>query len=91
MIIYDSRALGWLKSNGFKPEDNSYASFRESWLRAFYEKEKEIKLSCVDLHNVKKYSHANTATDKEIQQLVTETWFHERVFDKYLWFYGSGG
>ncbi len=91
VIIYDSRALGWLTANGFKPSDRSYSSFRENWLKVFQEKEQEIKSSCADLHAVKEYSHANTATDSEIQQLVSETWFHERVFDKYLWFYGNGG
>jgi hypothetical protein len=91
VIIYDSRALGWLTTNGFKPSDDSYASFRESWLKAFCEKEQEIKLSCTDLHTVKEYSHANSATDSEILWLVSETWFHERVFDKYLWFYGNVG
>ncbi|MFO3797874.1 MAG: hypothetical protein ACK8QZ_11440, partial [Anaerolineales bacterium] len=59
--------------------------------RAFNEKEDEIRSACSNLHSVKEYSHANLIIDNEIQRIVSETWFQERVFDKYLWFYGNGG
>lgn len=91
VVIYDSRALGGLTAKGFKPLHNSYASYRESWLNAFNEKADDIRAACSSLHSIKEYSHANLGTDNEIKKLVSENWFQERVFDKYLWFYGNDG
>jgi len=30
-------------------------------------------------------------SDKDIEALVCQRWFMERVFDKYLWFNAAGG
>ena len=92
VIIFDSRAIAWLRANSYKiPHRAGYDIYREKWLLAFSEHEQKIRKACEGLVQVKRYSMAAEETDKDIEALVSQRWFMERVFDKYLWFNAAGG
>lgn len=63
---------------------------RNGWL-AFNKHEEQIRKACEGLVKVKRYSMAAEESDKDIEALVCQRWFMERVFDKYLWFNAAGG
>lgn len=92
VVIFDSRAIAWLRTNKYKVKYNAgYDVYYEKWLLAFSDHEEQIKKSCSGLIKVKKYSMAAEESDEYIVALVSQRWFRERVFDKYLWFNADGG
>jgi len=91
VIIFDSRALKWLKTNGYPvPYGGGYGEYRKKWLAAFQEHEVRIQSACAGLVAVRKYTHAHEESEKAISDLCSSRWFKERVFDKYLWFNAGG-
>lgn len=92
VVIFDSRAIGWLRANGYKvPYAGGYKEYRKHWLAAFSDHEKEISKACAGLAEVKDYSLAFEEKEKHVAEISQARWFKERVFDKYLWFNASGG
>lgn len=90
VIIYDLRALSWLKANGYPVKNGSYESYRSQWLSAYNNYEIRIKDACKNLYQVKQYTHAHGIEDAEIIDISSSRWFRERVFDKFLWFNAGG-
>ncbi|WP_281647374.1 hypothetical protein [Parendozoicomonas sp. Alg238-R29] len=86
VIIYDSRAYNWLKRKNNKITLGEYKNYRDAWLTEFEKVLPTIKECCSELVSVKKFTQAYELSDSEISSLTSEPWFHERVFDKYLWF-----
>jgi len=92
VVIFDSRAIAWLRANKYKvPYSAGYDIYCEKWLLAFNDNERQIRKSCSGLIKVKKYSMAAEESDEKLEALVSQRWFMERVFDKYLWFNAGGG
>ena len=87
VVIFDSRAETCLVRLGAKL-NGEYATYRAEWLKGFNQREQVIREACVELIRVKDFS----PTD-EIEEHLTSTansrWFHERVFDKFLWWNGA--
>ncbi len=90
VVIYDARAISTLRSCGEKFGECDYKGYRKGWLAQFVVHEKSIQKACAELIQVKDYSLAHAMADKELASLVRNRWFHERVFDKFLWWNGSG-
>jgi hypothetical protein len=86
VIIYDSRALACLNVRCSKALVGcTYAVYRREWLRQFHNRESEIRAASKELARVKDFSIAPAMTHHELMQLVSNEWFHHRVFDKFLW------
>ncbi len=62
-----------------------YATYRAQWLQQFGRQAETIRAACEEIVSAKKFSLANDLSDSELQALTRTQWFHERVFDKYLW------
>ena len=68
-----------------------YASYYDSWRRAYCAVESEIDMCIKGLYKVKEYSQAYDRDEQTIKSLTSERWFKERIFDKYLWFNAGNG
>jgi hypothetical protein len=92
VVIFDSRAIAWLCTHNYEvPHNAGYEVYCEKWLLAFNDHEEKIRESCSGLIEVKKYSMAAEESDEDVEALVSQRWFMERVFDKYLWFNADVG
>jgi hypothetical protein len=87
IVIFDSRAVSWLRANGYKvPYSGGYREYREHWVAAYTDHKKEINEACKGLVKLRNYSLAYEMPVKSVEKITKTTWFKERVFDKYLWF-----
>ncbi|MGB6340900.1 MAG: hypothetical protein WBF32_14095 [Candidatus Aminicenantaceae bacterium] len=85
-IIYDSRVRSAI---GVSPGD--YPEFVMAWLSHFQHLESEIAVVRRSLPNLLPYFLADTAdTEQVVHAACSESWFHQRVFDIYLWHIGGG-
>jgi hypothetical protein len=89
VVIYDGQAYQTLKRLGPKFAAGSYKTYRRQWVRHFAEHIDAIQKACAGLHRVKDFSLAHDMPDSELAALAAERWFHERVFDKFLWRTGA--
>ena len=85
IIIYDSQARKALNT-----EDGNLPAFYKAWQAEYSTMRKEIAKVCIALGSVAKYSCDQTiATPAYIQYISAQPWFHERVFDVFLWHKGQ--
>ena len=89
VVIYDGQACTTLKRLGAKFNHAAYTSYRREWLTHFAMHEPAIRAACAELHRVKFFSLARDMSDDEVAAITAERWFHERVFDKFLWQTGA--
>lgn len=85
VIIYDRQARKALK---LKKVD--FGEYWERWQERFKQQHAEIQDACGSLIDVLRYVIDPAVTESEVQTLSRARWFHERVFDSYLWHRGSG-
>jgi hypothetical protein len=90
VVIRDNNAFAFLKaaSCGTLPEGDYRAYWRE-WRKQFWKREARIRSACTQLIGVKEFSLAHDMTNEELALVVEKRWFHERVFDKFLWWNGE--
>jgi hypothetical protein len=87
VVVLDERAKTCLRRlDGKIGED--YAQYRKKWLNQFEQREEAIRLACAELPRVKDFS-PDDETGENLKSTVTSRWFHERVFDKFLWWNGG--
>jgi hypothetical protein len=85
IVIYDSRARKALGT----PESNLTAYYAK-WRSEFSRHRSEIAKACASLGKVRQYSvDPAAATDPFLKTTADSQWFHERVFDAYLWHKGG--
>ena len=82
--IYDQQAR---KALGTKDKD--FISFNEAFTIRYAECEEEIIDACSKLKSILSYSVRPDIKHEELDKLVSEPWFRERVLDIYLWNQGS--
>ncbi len=89
VVIYDGRAETCLTGMNATP-GTTYASFRNAWQTEFPKYEMRIRLACRDLSrsSVRNFAPDGT-TKRRFNSVVRARWFHERVFDKFLWWNGG--
>lgn len=88
VIIYDSRALTCLRwLTGKNITERAYAEYRKEWLEQFETRKVDISSACDQLPRIKDFA-PSTSHETELESIVTSAWFHERVFDKFLWWNG---
>lgn len=85
VVVYDSRAK---VSLGYK--GNDLKEYSQIWHKEYAKFHNEIVASCNKLDKLSSYVVNNEVGDKQyIHELSKESWFHERVFDMYLWYHGE--
>jgi hypothetical protein len=87
VVIFDSRAERCLMRLGAKL-NGKYATYRSEWLKQFDQSERDIQKACAQLVRVKDFSPSDE-TDDHLIAIIGSRWFHERVFDKFLWWNGT--
>ncbi len=81
IIIYDSRTR-----NALGTDNEDLKQFYEKWHHEFKKVEPIIKKACENLESMHLYlPNQIEGLQEEIKEISKETWFHERVFDTYLW------
>ncbi len=85
ILIYDSQArIAVGTGNG------ALDAYYEKWRKEFKANQKEIVGVCSKLPDMNKYVvNQDVGTREYIREISDETWFHERVFDIYLWNKGN--
>ncbi len=87
ILIYDSRARIALKT-----KNGDLESYYVAWRDDFKVHQQEIAAACAKLPDLYKYSvNQDIGTNDYIKMISSELWFHERVFDIYLWNKGNNG
>lgn len=85
ILIYDSRARIAVGSN-----NGGLRAYYEEWHNAFRKHQNEIKKICTKLPDLHLYAvEQEVGTKKYIKEVSSQSWFHERVFDIYLWNKGN--
>ncbi len=85
ILIYDSMARKALRI-----ENGALDAYYKEWYEKFKSNQREIVDVCTKLPDMNKYAvNQDVGTREYICEISGESWFHERVFDIYLWFKGS--
>ncbi len=85
ILIYDSQARLAVGS-----KSGNLESYYQTWLRDFDKHECEIRSACSKLSSLSLYAvDQSIATKEYIDEVSAQRWFHERVFDIYLWNKGN--
>lgn len=85
ILIYDSKARIALGT-----ENGVLDAYYEKWREEFKANQREIVDVCSKLPDMNKYAvNQEVGTKEYIREISDETWFHERVFDIYLWNKGN--
>ena len=82
--IYDSQARIALGA-----QEGDFRSFNAKFSARFSKCAEEIDQACANLKNVVSYTVNPAMTDSEVDTLVNQHWFKERVLDIYLWNEGN--
>lgn len=85
VVIYDDRAIQCLRASGCRIGMCDYGGYRREWKRRFAEREVVIREACAELERVKDFSLASWVPEGNFRDITSARWFHERVFDKFLW------
>jgi hypothetical protein len=86
VVIFDRRAKKSLKRLGAK-RNGKYVKYRAEWLKQFDQREQDIQTACAALAQVMNFAPTDE-TMANLTSTVNSRWFHERVFDKFLWWNG---
>ncbi len=85
ILLYDSQARIALGT-----ENNDLESFYRNWHEQFEKHHSEIAKVCSSLSDINKYVvNQEIGTKEYINKISQQTWFHERIFDIYLWNKGN--
>jgi len=88
ILIYDSRVRAALEA-ALEIEVKDYEKYYKVWKVEYKKYEGKIKKVCLNLHNQHLYlKNQYDGLQDEIKEISSESWFHERVFDTYLWHQG---
>jgi hypothetical protein len=67
-------------------ENGDLESYYEKWHVEFKKNQGKIENVCTKLQNMSKYAvNQEIGTKAYIENISSKSWFHERVFDIYLW------
>ncbi len=86
-IIYDSRAIRAL-SFARKPE---YSDYCVEWRRKYQGSHAAIVAAAGRLSEIGGFVSSWRKSPDDLATLIGEEWFHERIFDVYLWETGGDG
>jgi hypothetical protein len=82
ILVFDSQARNAL---GIR-DNNDLEGFYGKWREGFKTNEQPIVDACSKLPEMNKYAmNQEVATKEYIREISDQAWFHERVFDIFLW------
>jgi hypothetical protein len=81
IVMYDRYAWQWIKRAHRLPHSRSYTDYVGAWRVSFRDSEKAISEACSGLVPFRSYTLAAAMSEKELDELVRQDWFRERVFD----------
>lgn len=85
ILIYDSQARIAVGT-----ENGDLDAYYEKWQEAFKKYQNQVKKACSKLPDLHLYVVDQEVGTKEyIKDVSSKSWFHERVFDIYLWSKGN--
>ena len=87
VVIFDRRAETCLIRLGAKL-NGEYPTYRAEWTKQFNQRQHTIADACAELVRVKDFSPRDE-TEERLISTTSSRWFHERVFDKFLWWNGQ--
>ncbi|QDW66700.1 hypothetical protein [Luteimonas granuli] len=87
-LVYDRNAVTALSALASRRIPRSYDEFEKVWRSEFKKVEAQVAAACGRLTSLHRYFHHAYGED-ELEHLVSSLWFHERVFDVYLWAIGG--
>lgn len=82
--IYDRQAR-----TAINTPPNNYACFHEAFLEQYSSYKEPIEAACDNLKNMLSFTVQPQMKQKDIKNIIHKDWFHERVFDIYLWNKGN--
>ena len=81
ILIYDSQVRKVLDT-----KNGDYEEYYYKWKDEYKEHESDIRQTCLKLNEQHLYlKNQYDGLKDEIKEISSEPWFHERVFDTYLW------
>lgn len=81
ILIYDSQVKEVLKT-----QNGDYETYYKKWKDEYKKHEDDIRQTCLKLYEQHLYlRNQYDGLKDEIKEISSEPWFHERVFDTYLW------
>ena len=81
ILIYDSQVRKVLDT-----ENGDYGDYYNRWKGRYKEHEDDIRKACLKLNKQYLYlKNQYNGLQEEIEEISSKPWFHERVFDTYLW------
>lgn len=87
-IVYDNLAIAALKEFGYKKADQSYSEYCSVWKKEYSVNKSSIEKAIEQLPDAVKFLRSSCCAD-ELSTVTREEWFKERVFDIFLWEFGS--
>lgn len=82
--IYDSQSCHSLGT-----PKNDFAAFNDAFSEQYSNHKQEILTACSKLKNQLSYTVQPKMKQTDIETITSKDWFHERVFDIYLWNKGN--
>jgi hypothetical protein len=88
VVILDSQAVSGLGMSQAVARTD-YPAYVRKWRDEFLEVHDEIRVAASKLSGIKEFTLLWESSNAEIKAITSTTWFHERVFDQFLWVKGS--
>ena len=89
-IIYDARAVAALRSLGCEFENKDYPKYCAAWHSRYDQHKVEIERAAERLTTLQPFFTTWHDSEESLRAVTRQLWFHERVFDNYLWEMGDG-
>lgn len=90
-VLLDARAKDALVSLGKRFDPRNYAQYVDAWREAYAEVSPTIAQASASLVALPDVASSVAISGPALGRLVSQPWFHERVFDTYLWERGGDG
>jgi len=85
LVIFDNRA-----NTALEVADDTYAVYVAAWRKRFLREKDHVEAACKKLPEVLKFALCgNQMTESSDRDVISQPWFHHRVFDSYLWHKGG--
>jgi len=90
IVIYDSRAVRAITEMSGDLKVKDYKTFYDKWKEEYKNNQPDIKKACNRLYDIEDFLPDRECEPlRNIKDWTSKPWFHERVFDIYLWEEGS--
>jgi hypothetical protein len=88
-IIYDTRTVAALRSLGCEFDNKDYTRYYGAWHSSYDQHKLEIERAAERLTTLEPFFTTWHDSEDSLRAVTSQLWFHERVFDNYLWEMGD--